>query len=412
MKCVLLIVLSMFAAFVANAQGRSVERRMVIDIPFVLASGDESGIRYDLDSVKLANSLNDLNLLNNDKTSTIKSVEFYSSVSPEGTIRFNKTVGKQRLQTAERVVRQRLHIGDSIAITHDERYIPWHTYLLPAIEADSTVPCREELLKLVYRPADAKGADHRRANLKRSKKLWNIVEERYFDHIRKGGAIIVVESTIYDDLLTDDKPLAVVKSVSEDALHFEEPATPAKREPSVVTKSELGVSVKSNALFWGLGITNASVEFDVAKHWSVSIPILYAAYNYFKPTIKFRTFATQPEVRYWFKENNMGLFVGAHLGVGSYNLAVNGDIRYQDHNGKSPAYGGGIGVGYRMSLSKKRPNWQVEFLIGAGVYGLHYDTFHNVENGRYIGTYRKTYWGIDNAAVNFSYRFNYNKRKR
>ncbi len=401
----------------ANAQSqpcrgreRSVERRLVVDIPFVLACGDENGIRYDLDSVKLVNSLNDLNLLNTDKNTTIKSIEFYSSVSPEGTVRFNKNLGKQRIKTTENVVRKRLHISDSIALTYDERYIPWHSYLLPAIEADSIVPHREELIKLIYRPANAKGKDNRRVKLKRSPKLWKVLEERYFDHIRKGGAIIDVEWKIYDDLLADEA-LFGTKAISTSDLHFEKSTEPAS-EPTTTKLNDLGISVKTNAIFWGMGITNAAVEFDVAKHWSVAIPVYYAAYNYFKPTVKFRTFATQPEVRYWIKENNMGFFVGAHLGVGSYNLAVNGDIRYQDHDGKCPAFGGGIGLGYRMPLSKKRPNWQVEFAIGAGVYALHYDTFHNVENGRLIGTYRKTYWGIDSASISFSYKFDYKKSKK
>ena len=128
---------------------------------------------------------------------------------------------------------------------------------------------------------------------------------------------------------------------------------------------------------------NASVEFDLAKHWSLSIPIYYSAVNYFVSTIKFRTLATQPEVRYWFNENNKKLFLGAHFGVSSYNLAVNGEKRYQDHDGKSPILGGGVSIGYRMPISKNE-RWNVEFTIGAGAYHLHYDTFYNTKNGKLI----------------------------
>jgi hypothetical protein len=74
--------------------------------------------------------------------------------------------------------------------------------------------------------------------------------------------------------------------------------------------------------------------------------------------------ATQPELRYWIKKENTGLFVGAHFGVGSYNIAVNKDTRYQDHNGDSPALGGGLSIGYRTHISKNK-RWNMEFVVGA-----------------------------------------------
>ncbi len=400
----------------ASAQERNIEHRLIVDIPFYLAGGEESDIRYDMDSVALANSLRDLQLLGQDKQSSVKSVEFYSSVSPEGTVKFNKRLGKIRLITAERMVRERLHLGKEVAISYDERYIPWHDYLLPAIKADSTVPYREQLLKLIYRPDNAKGKDNRRVNLKRTYggKLWKVVEERYFDHIRKGGAIITIERTIFDDIaqtiLTQPVAPRGGVEVSPEALSL--PISNNEHSATSEKESHYALSAKTNVLGWGLGIMNIAAEIDFAKHWSLSLPIYYAAHNYFTPTIKFRTFATQPEIRYWIKENNMGFFAGAHFGVASYNIAVDGIKRYQDHAGKCPALGGGISIGYRMPLSKNRPNWQIEFTVGAGGYSLHYDTFYNVENGRLIGSYRKTYWGIDNAAINISYKFNLNKQKR
>ncbi len=54
----------------------------------------------------------------------------------------------------------------------------------------------------------------------------------------------------------------------------------------------------------------------------------------------------------------------------------------------------------------------MEFILGVGAYSLHYDKFYNIENGRLIGTYRTTYWGIDNAAINISYRFDLKQRER
>lgn len=416
----------------AEAEERKVKHRMVVDIPFYLAGGREEDIRYDMDSVALAKSLRDIEFLNQDNYSVIKSVQFYSSVSPEGTIRFNRVLGKMRIVTAETIVRRHLNIDKSIPVTYNERYIPWHSYLLPAIKADKSVPYRKELLKLMYRAPGTKGADNRRLNLKRlhGGKAWEVVRKRYFDHIRKGGAIITVERTIYGDVIPSHSnatlALESVHAVKAEAFSFpsasevrkttssdvesEVTLDNKKKKELEVKRSDVAISVKTNALAWGLGVINIAAEIDFAKHWSFSLPIYYSAYNYFTPTIKFRTLATQPELRYWINEDNSGFFAGAHFGVASYNIAVDGDLRYQDHNGTTPALGGGISVGYRMPLTKNE-KWNIEFAIGAGAYKLRYDTFYNVKNGRRAGTYSKTYWGIDNAAINISYRFDLKKQK-
>ena len=121
--------------------------------------------------------------------------------------------------------------------------------------------------------------------------------------------------------------------------------------------------------------------------------------------------ATQPELRYWFNKNNSKLFVGAHFGAASFNLALNGDYRYQDHNGASPIMGGGISIGYRMPISKNE-RWNVEFAVGVGGYSIRCDKFYNIKNGKLAETYRTTYWGIDNASIGISYRFNLKKQDR
>ena len=170
--------------------------------------------------------------------------------------------------------------------------------------------------------------------------------------------------------------------------------------------------LKTNAIGLGMGIANVAAEIDLAKHWSFSLPIYYSAWDYFKSTIKFRTLAVQPEFRYWLKEENEGFFTGAHVGLAYYNFAFDGDYRYQDHNRETPALGGGVSIGYRLPISKNN-RWHVEFSLGAGVYSRHYDKFHNTPNtkdGLRIESIKKTYWGIDQAAVSFSYSFDLKKK--
>lgn len=168
--------------------------------------------------------------------------------------------------------------------------------------------------------------------------------------------------------------------------------------------------IKTNVVGLGLAIANLSFEVDLARHWSFALPINYSAWDYFKPTTKFRTLSIYPEGRFWISQFNRGFFVGAHFGMAYYNYALDGIYRYQDHDGKSPSLGGGLSVGYRLPLSQNK-RWNIEFAVGAGVYSRHYDTFYNVKEGKLYDTTRKIYWGLDNVAINLSYSFDLKKRK-
>jgi hypothetical protein len=117
----------------------------------------------------------------------------------------------------------------------------------------------------------------------------------------------------------------------------------------------------------------------------------------------------QPEARYYVKGNE-GFYLGAHLGLGWYNFALDGEFRIQDHRGRRPAFGGGLGLGYTLPF-KKHPRWGMEFAVGAGIYDSKYDMFYNEENGPVYKTdIRKTWIGVDNASISFTYKFDVIKK--
>ena len=169
------------------------------------------------------------------------------------------------------------------------------------------------------------------------------------------------------------------------------------------------MKVKTNIIGIGMGHGNIAAEFAVAEHFSIALPFYYSGgFDYFKPTIKFRGIVFQPEARYYIIGNE-GFYLGAHLGVGWYNFAIDGTYRIQDHKGRRPAFGGGLGLGYTVPF-KKHPRWGMEFAIGAGVYDVKYDMFFNEPNGPYAehGVH-DTFFGIDNASIAFTYKFDLKK---
>lgn len=170
------------------------------------------------------------------------------------------------------------------------------------------------------------------------------------------------------------------------------------------------IHIKTNAIGWGMMMANVAVEIDLSPRISFSVPVYYSACDYFTSTVKFRMLGTQPELRFWpLREHRF--FAALHFGVASYNLALGGDWRIQDHNGNSPAIGGGVNLGYRIPLGRSG-RWNVEFSLGAGVYKAYYDKFRNERNGVRSSTVRKTFIGLDNAAVSFSYMFDLKKTRK
>ena len=406
-KVGILLILLLFASGTAYSQENRTEIR--VDFRVNSASIDRA---YGKNTERLSEISSFLQRIEQDGTLTIVEVSFCGSASPEGSYQLNHKLARARLETLEDIVRREVEIPDSI-ITRDDSYISWEYLKEKVVESD--MPQKQAVLDIIAQEpqlVDYPGGrhiDHRIVKLQKldGGKVWRQLHTLYFERMRNACVIFI---TYKREII---EPIEiVVPPMKVEVLQKPEVDSVIIPEPDVTTEDwTRRLYLKTNAIGLGLAISNIGAEIDLAKHWSFAVPVYYSALNYFTSTIKFRTLAVQPEFRYWFKEDNQRFFVGAHFGYAQYNVAVDGDYRIQDHNGTSPALGGGISVGYRMPIAKNN-RWHIEFTLGAGVYGLHYDKFYNVNNGKLVDTYRKTYWGIDNAAVNISYRFDLKKRKR
>lgn len=341
--------------------------------------------------------------------SRIDSVVVVSQSSPEGVYEHNLWLSRNRANT------MRKHIQDTHPQLRDRLTVypdgeSWKR-LREYVKNDTLM--KKETIEKVISIIDS--------DINIGTKKWRMQQlpvyryllATYYPRIRNSSFIILYYSE-------EAKP----EKVPEEETVKEE-VTPAPKEEEKVEEPPVVVSVvpvpeewtprvhlKTNAVGLGLAIANVGAEIDFAKHWSFTLPICYSAWNYFRSTIKFRTFSIQPEFRYWLSQKNDGFFAGAHFGLTYYNFAFNGDYRYQDHDGTTPAIGGGLSVGYRMPISKNN-RWRMEFTLGAGVYPLHYDVFHNTKktkDGLMTETIKKTYWGIDQAAISFMYTFDLKKK--
>lgn len=188
------------------------------------------------------------------------------------------------------------------------------------------------------------------------------------------------------------------------------PATTTEATSASSKEEPLHAYIKTNIPAWGMLWINGAGEFDIAPHWSANVSLYYSGFNYFTHTRKFRTFTVMPEVRYWFRRDNQGFFVAPHFGLGWYNCAFGGEYRYQDHNRRTPAIGGGVNAGFRFNISRNG-RWRLETSVGFGAYRLDYDIFVNDYNGLLVDRRQRTFYGIDNAAISICYMFDLRNRR-
>ena len=336
----------------------------------------------------------------------VAKVQIYSSASPEGSVAFNEKLAQNRAKSVIERMHGSLMFQDSIVfiqhITED-----WEG-LARLAENDPAVPSKAEAMAIIRDAADP----DRKVRLQRldEGRAWQYLYEKYFPQLRSFRIYVYVRPT--DDGLKMASRIEPVNAVPMKQLLLAQPSEPQPEPQEPQWTREL--TLKTNTLGWALAHANIAVECDIIPHLSLAVPFYYSGgLDYFKPTIKFRGIVLQPELRYYPRlqqEKNDGFYVGAHFGLGWYNYALNGEFRIQDHKGRTPAYGGGIGLGYAMQF-KKNPRWGMEFAVGGGVYKAKYDIFYNEFNGPYEDTaVEKVFFGVDNASVSFTYKFDLSRK--
>jgi hypothetical protein len=170
-------------------------------------------------------------------------------------------------------------------------------------------------------------------------------------------------------------------------------------QDNVVDKNKIWL-VKANLLQLGAGITNIGAEYSFDDRFSVDVPLTYSPYT-IKRNYKLKTLSIQPELRWWVKEQLSGHFVGFHVHLAFYNIAINQNNRYQDRDGNTPLIGFGLSYGYAL---KTKSRWNIEFTLGIGYAHLDYDIFYNTHNGAAYSTESKSYFGFTKAGITLIYK--------
>lgn len=351
-----------------------------------------------------------LEMLRDDSLTRVSNVRFRGTASPDGGYEFNRWLSANRLRTFKELVRNYITLPDSIIVSNVDA-VPWDEFRREVAASD--IPHRDEVLAIIDEGPNVvpwfnnRHIDARLLKLKSMYhgQVWEVLKEPILRDLRYGE--VDFEYYLMPDLTPPSASLSFAK------LPPLEPSLSPIYIPYEVWMPRL--HLKTNLIGLAMLSANLAVEYDLARHWSVTLPIYYCAMDWFKSTIKFRNFTIQPELRYWFRHSdNDGWFVGAHLEMEYYNFAFDGEYRYQDYRGRTPALGGGLSFGYRKPISKNK-RWRMEFTLGAGIYPLDYSLFYNtpdVKDGQWAGRRKETYVGLDQVAVTLAYSFDMKKRMK
>lgn len=344
----------------------------------------------------------------------VSRIDIEGAASPDGPLSYNRRLARRRAEALKGYFTSHTSVPDSLfeitSIAED-----WDLFrtMLPQSLTDADIAAVDSII------ASTESLDRRERMLRRydNGRVWRILVADILPALRRASMTVALNSGEQMLFSTTSSRRAQLEKVAARPVRPEATSviTPRAVIPLSPTytpaQPALHWYLKTNLPAWGMLLANIAVEFDCAPHWSVQLPIYYSGFNYFTSRRKFRTFAIIPEARYWFRSDNQGWFAGAHLGMAYYNIALGGTTRYQDHDGNSPALGGGLDFGYRLRLGATR-RWRLEFSLGAGVYHLDYDEFRNCHNGLLTGRTRRTFVGIDNAAVSLCYTFDLKKGGR
>ena len=323
----------------------------------------------------------------------VHSLRFEASCSPEGGRDINTRLVNARSLNVQRSLEKALRVKDvpSEVILNDR---PWSELLdIVSSPRGASLPNRDKCIETLNRAA-AEDLEATQVRTLVGESAWSYMLKEFFPELRRFRVILFVDIKLPD--IEFDYPALELYFESQSAVevpveHFEL-ASPSITAPALsplpVVEPEKNTSVylKTNAVALSMLVSNFALEVTLSDRLSLNIPMYYSGLDWFSRQTKFRTVAFLPELRYNFQTPEQdafvkGLYLGLHAGVAWYNFAFGGDWRIQDADGKSPALGGGLSLGYRLPLSRRVHGLGIEFNFGAGVYSLNYDKFYNEADG-------------------------------
>ncbi len=396
----------------------------------------ESGYMDNAES--LSEALSFLESVKKDSSLELVEVSFCGSASPEGSFAVNRELAKERCNTLERYIRDRISIPDSI-ISRPEGFVAWGS--LAELAEKSDMPYKDEALDVLRNVPEFTFDDNGVMTDSRKKHLmdlqygrtWHYMYDHFFSKIRNASAIIVKVRQVTD---SEEVPAVKEEAVPEEVPEMEEepPLPPPADTAAVAAQTELKelvtppgiskpfyMSVKTNMLFDLLAVPNIGVEFYLGGNLSLTSDWMYGWWKKDSSHRYWRFYGGDLALRYWFgKAAHEKALTGHHLGLYGQVFTYDFEFGGKGYMGGKPGgsiwdkanYAFGLEYGFSLPIARRL---NIDFTAGAGYWGGIYYEYKPIDDC-YVwqATKRRQWFGPTKAEVSLIWLIgaeNCNKKK-
>ncbi len=342
-------------------------------------------------------------------------IRVIGSASPEGTVRFNRYLSEQRARRIYDYFASRSLASDSVHFVYTGRN--W-AGLRTMVEADSAVPCRDEVLAVLGNIIDGKYDDT--AAMTRLRAIGGGQPYLYMYHHLFPA---LRAATIYVDFASPLVPVSVPAGMP--TVHYPRFGSPEPGTPLAVAlpapKKPFYMALKTNMLFDALALPNIGAEFYLGRNWSAQAQWTYGWWDNDPLHRYWRAYGGEVGLRRWFgskaaEKPLTGHHVGLYAGIITYDFEFGGSGIMGGKPGgtlwdRCNRYAG-IEYGYSLPVGRRI---NIDFTVGFGYLGGKYLKYDPMGSS-YVwkSTHRLNWFGPTKAEVSLVWligRGNYNQRK-
>lgn len=355
-----------------------------------------------------------------DSNFVLKNVAVVGGASPEGSVKINERLSRQRAAKIFNYIGASFDLPDSLTtFTYLGR--DW-AGLYTLVLADDKVPYRDEVIDLLgdilssYRSGELES----HGNLARIKRLrggvpYSYMYSKLFPKLRASKLILTFDKPYpwKADIFT--LPVAPIDT----RFSYPEP-----RLADVVMPQSLSpfyMALKSNMLYDALAVPNIGIEFYLGKNISLGANWMYGWWKNDTRHRYWRVYGGDLALRWWFgKKAHQKPLTGHHLGI--YGGLLTYDLEWGGRGYMGGIPGGtlwdrcnhhfGVEYGYSLPVARRL---NIDFTLGLGYLGGEYREYIPIDN-HYVwqATKYRRWLGPTKAEISLVWligRGNFNKGK-
>ena len=331
----------------------------------------------------------------------IDSVTIYSWASPEGGIKFNTYLSKERGKTAKRLL---LSLSpDSAKFNSGKIKLSpvaenWEG-LEKLVEERYFRHDRDKVLKILRTKGISDETRKWRLQQLNEGYSWKILVRRYMPELRAATWICVWAEII--DPMPEVAAIVAKAMAEEKAVVIEEPAIESAimlPTESLASVKKTFFAVKTNTLYDLILVPNIGVEFYLANNFSLAGNWMYAWWKNDNIHWYWRTYGGDLGIRYWFGRDAMAKpLTGHHVGLYGQIITYDFELGNRGYLGDRWTYGGGFEYGYSLPIGKKL---NLDIDLGFGYLGGEFKEYLPID-GHYVwqSTKRRSYIGPTKAEI-------------